>query len=86
MSAAHTPSPLDRHRVAIRDAGHSATPYRLGKSVGRAGENLPSPYAPGSSGDMNYRDGLRQGRWDREQDRRDTFKAAAKARAAKVKT
>ena len=43
------------------------TPFRLGFLIGLAGDNLPSPYFPSSSGDALYRQGVRIGRgWQAE--------------------
>jgi hypothetical protein len=60
-----TPTKLTSHEkyvAQVRSGGRTCTPYRLGLAVGAAGDNLPSPYAPGSRGDHNYLDGLEYGR------------------------
>ena len=54
--------PLDRHRATVRSEFARVTPWRLGAEVGRRGQDLPSPYAPGSRADSAYRAGLRFGR------------------------
>ena len=54
--------PFESHRAKARVLYRRATPFRLGIVVGRAGEDLPSPYAPGSRADESYRAGIRYGR------------------------
>lgn len=60
---------FDLHRVAIRARGHRVTPYRIGYMVGFNGQDLPNPYRPGSVGASNYREGIKYGRMQRQQER-----------------
>jgi hypothetical protein len=66
-----TPTKLTAHEkyvLQVRAEGRTATPYRLGVAVGAAGDNLPSPYKPGSRGEYSYLDGLEYGRLERRID------------------
>jgi hypothetical protein len=67
-----TPTAHEKYAAEVRKR-HSCTPYRLGLAVALAGDNLPSPYTPGSRGDHNYLNGMEHGRTERRID--------AKARA-----
>lgn len=59
---------LDDFRDSVRRAGFSLTPYRLGRAVGESGQNLPSPYRPGTVGDRCFHEGVKWGRQYRTQD------------------
>lgn len=66
-----TPTKLTTHEKyvnQVRAEGRYCSPYRLGLAVGAAGDNLPSPYAPGSRADHNYLDGVAYGRAERQID------------------
>jgi hypothetical protein len=59
LSAAH-----EKYAAQVRATGNRCTAHRLGLAVGRAGDNLPSPYPPGSLGDRSYRYGLEHGSYE----------------------
>jgi hypothetical protein len=66
-----TPSKQTAHEKyveQVRADGYSASPYRLGQRVGLAGDNLPSPYKPGSRGEYLYLEGMEYGRTERRID------------------
>lgn len=60
-------SPAHEKYVAqVHAEGRTATPLRIGMAVAAAGDNLPSPYPPGSRGDYNYLEGIEYGRTERK--------------------
>jgi len=67
-----TPDALARFRAQARGMSTSArglvTPFNLGYCVGRAGEDISSPYTPGSVADQNYRAGMDAGGVQRSYD------------------
>lgn len=69
MDRTKTPTKLTTHEkyvTQVRAEWRYCSPYRLGLAVGAAGDNLPSPYAPGSRGDSNYLNGVKYGRAERQ--------------------
>jgi len=64
--------PLQRFRAQARKMSTSArglvTPFNLGYCVGRAGENISSPYETGSVADQNYLAGINAGGMQRSYD------------------
>lgn len=60
------PTAHERYAEQVRAEGRTCSPYRLGLAVGAGGDNLPSPYQPGTRGDHNYFEGLEHGRIERK--------------------
>ena len=52
---------FEKHRQDIRDRGHLVGPWRLGVAVGKAGDDLPSPYSVARSSKL-CSEGLKVGR------------------------
>lgn len=59
--SARTPTPHEVYAARARARHHRLMPFRLGLEVGRAGDFLPSPYAPRSRGERLYYEGVRAG-------------------------
>jgi hypothetical protein len=60
-----TPTKLTTHEkyvAQVRAEGRHCSPFRLGMALGSAGDNLRSPYTPGSRAEHSYLDGLEYGR------------------------
>lgn len=68
MPKVNKPTAHEKYAAQVRAEHRTYTPYRLGLAVGRAGDNLPSPYPPGSKGDHCYLDGVEYGRTERRID------------------
>jgi hypothetical protein len=60
-----TPTAHEKYAAQVRAEGRYCSPYRLGLAVAAAGDNLPSPYAPGSRGEYLYLTGIEYGRTER---------------------
>jgi hypothetical protein len=52
---------IAKHRAALRMKGEYASPYRIGILCGKAGDNVSSPYVPGSRGDRLFSEGYGYG-------------------------
>ena len=63
-----TPTAHEKYVIQVREQFRHCSPYRLGRAVGLAGDDLPSPYTPGSRGDHSYLDGVEYGRTERKID------------------
>lgn len=63
-----TPTAHEKYAAIARAKGQTCTPYRLGIAVGEAGDNLPSPYVPGTRGDSGYLAGVEHGQAGRRID------------------
>lgn len=50
-----------KYATQVRSGGRAVTPYRIGFAVGAAGDSLPSPYPPGTPGDLCYLGGMERG-------------------------
>lgn len=62
------PEAYKKYRDQMHERHGYCGPYRLGVAVGEAGDDLPSPYEPGSKADNTYINGLEYGRLGREID------------------
>lgn len=63
------PDVFHKHREMIRAQGHLINPYRLGKSVGYADEELSCPYTNPRSVKL-YKEGWKSGYWTRLRDQK----------------
>lgn len=55
----------DEYKVVVREVRNKwgrVTPLRLGLQVGKAGLDLPPPYAPGGMAERRYKEGVEWGR------------------------
>ncbi|MNQ78032.1 hypothetical protein D3C85_929340 [compost metagenome] len=55
------PDPWEVYRLQARAEFKSATAFRIGMMVGRAGAGLPSPFHPNHPLSHRYLDGVRTG-------------------------
>jgi hypothetical protein len=60
-----TPDQWETYRMQARAEYRSATAFRVGMLVGRAGANLPSPYHPSHPATHRYLEGVKLGRAQR---------------------